>query len=139
MDFILFRFWYSFTCLFISRDSLQNYTNILTISLVDETGAELSDEMKTEKKDKMADYKARLDGGADFKTIYEEENGEQTTSTDTTEEKPEDELAQVLGSDDTEDYASDYYEDVRALQLGETKIIEDEANSQILLVVKGKW
>lgn len=28
LDFILFRFWYSFRCLFISRDSLQNYTNI---------------------------------------------------------------------------------------------------------------
>ncbi len=111
--------------------------DILTVPLTDNTGAELSTEQKVQEKAKVEGYKTRLDKGEDFKTIYEEVNGKKdTSSTDETTDKPEDELAQVLGSDDTDDYASDYYEDVRALQLGETKIIEDKDSSQILLVLK---
>ena len=109
----------------------------LTVSLRDDSGNDLSEEDAAEEKTKLEGYKTRLDNGEDFKTIYEEENGEQTASTaDSEEEQPQDTLAQVFGNEDTESYASDYYEDIAALKVGESKIIEDEENSQLLLVLK---
>lgn len=111
--------------------------NSLTLSLKDESGNALSEEKVAESKTKLEGYKARLDKGEAFKTIYEEENGEQSADTSTTEEeKPQDTLAQVFGNEDTESYASDYYGDIAALKVGETKIIEDEENAQLLLVLK---
>lgn len=111
--------------------------DVLSVSLTDDTGAEFNDDLKAQERTKMEGYKARLDRGDDFKTIYEEENGKQNnTSTDDTQDKPQDELAQVIGSSNTGDYASDYYDDVYELKLGETKIIEDEDNNRMLLVLK---
>lgn len=109
----------------------------LTESLVDENGKALSDDAKAKIKTEMEGYKTRLDKGEAFKTVYEEKNGKQNTeTTDKEEEKPKDSLAQIFGNEDTESYASDYYKDISALKVGETKIIEDTENSRILLVVK---
>lgn len=111
--------------------------NSMTLSLKDEQGNALSEDKAAEAKTKLEGYKARLDKGEAFKTIYEEEKGQQTDNTSGEEkEKPQDTLAQVFGNEDTESYASDYYEDIAALKVGETKVIEDKENSQLLLVLK---
>ena len=112
--------------------------NSLTVSLKDDSGNDLSEEDAAEEKTKLEGYKTRLDNGEAFKTIYEEENGTQTTNTTDSEEEeqPQDTLAQVFGNEDTESYASDYYDDIAAMKVGESKIIEDEENSQLLLVLK---
>ena len=111
--------------------------DVLIIGLTDDSGNALSDEKVAGEKSKLEGYKKRLDNGEDFKTIYEEVNGkQQSTSTDSKEEKPEDELAQVLGAEDTESYASQHYNAVKELKLGETKIVEDTENKQLLLFLK---
>lgn len=111
--------------------------DVLTISLADSSGNSLSDEKIAQEKSKFEGYKKRLDNGEDFKKVYEEVNGkQQTTSTESKEETPEDELAQILGAEDTESYASQHYNEVKELKLGETKIIEDTQNKQLLLFLK---
>lgn len=111
--------------------------NSLTVSLKDSNGNALSEDQVTANKNKLEGYKTRLDKGEAFKTVYEEQNGKQNTSSSgDEEEKPQDTLAQIFGNEDTESYASDYFNDIQALKLGETKIIEDKDNAQLLLVLK---
>lgn len=110
--------------------------NALTTSLVDESGNPLTDKKIADAKAKMEEYKARLEKGEDFKKIYEEVNGKQENTTTDSAEKPKDELAKVFGAEDTESYASEYFDEINKLKLGEVKVIEDKTNSQLLLVVK---
>ncbi len=109
----------------------------LTVSLYDDQGQALTDEQVAEKKTALEGYKTRLDGGEEFKKIYEEENGEGSASSSAGgDDVPQDNLAQVFGSDKTESYESDYFDDIKAMALGESKIIDDSDNSTLLLVVK---
>ncbi|MBQ7288800.1 MAG: hypothetical protein IJW78_03615 [Clostridia bacterium] len=109
--------------------------NYITVSLQDDSGVALSDDEIAKQKTKLESYKTRLDNGEAFKTIYEAENGAQT-ETPTEEEQPQDTLAQIFGNEDTQSYASEYYDDLQPMQVGETKIIEDTENKQLLLVLK---
>ncbi len=111
-------------------------TNALQGSLADLKEAEA-----TELKDKFSKYETRLKNGEAFKKVYneynnvkEEDNTSSTTST-TDEPKPLDELAQIIGKEGTS-YASDYYETVKAMAVGEVKQYTPESDKNTLLLFK---
>lgn len=114
----------------------------LSITLTDSEGNTLSDDEIEAKKKTLEGYKARLDKGEAFKAVYEAENGEGSSEGYTInseedlnqEERPQDSMARIYGNEDTETYASDYYDDIAGLKTGESKIIDDSDNSALLLV-----
>lgn len=74
-----------------------------------------------------------------FEEVYNVYNGiteeDATDDTASDEAKPADEYASVLGAKDT-GYDSDYYDEVKAMAVGEVKLIEQEDNAGLILVVK---
>ncbi len=111
--------------------------NTLSASLVDDSGNPLTDKNIEELKANFEGYKTRIEKGEEFKKIYEEVNGKQNnTTTDSSEAQPQDTLAQVFGNKDTESYASENFDAINEMKLGEVKIIEDKVNNQLLFVVK---
>jgi len=77
-------------------------------------------------------------GTKTFEEVYVNFNGEQeetTTETESEEPKPKDKYASVLGAEGT-GYDSEYYDIIKELAVGETKIIEKEDGSGIMLVFK---
>lgn len=137
--------------------------NQLYASYTDTDGNELSDDAKSEIKQKFESYITRLNNGESFETIYneyngteddEEDDGEDTQSDgDTTSQpeesaepdededqtddtpKPQDKHAIILGSSDT-NFASDLFSDVKEMKPGEIKIIEPSSSTGIYLIVR---
>jgi len=116
--------------------------NILTGNYTTDMDESKKASLKTE----FENYKEDLLSGAmTFKEVYnlfngikEEENAEENTeTTDSADEqsKPLDEYASVIGAEGTS-YEAAYYSSVKALALGEIKVIELEDKSGIVLAVK---
>lgn len=108
--------------------------NIIEVDL-----SSLEDDQLTDKKEQFSVYETALKNGTKtFEEIYLEYNGisaEDHTHEDTEdgESAPLDPHATVIGSEDT-DYASDYYEDAKAMATGEVKVVTDDENSMVLIV-----
>lgn len=117
---------------------------ILVHALTKTYNEDAKDEDKAAAKDSYQKYVTRLEKGEDFKTIYEELNPSEenetqinlseveddTSSSDSQTEGPEgdkaiDELATIIGDEDTGSYASDDFKDVSAMKVGEVKLIEN--------------
>lgn len=117
--------------------------NVLTASTKD-----LKDAEKTETVNKFNNYITRLNKGASFEEIYNEyyeiKEDDKTTSSSatssTTEEEkkpePKDKYASVLGSEDTS-YADDNYKTVKEMAIGERKLINDEENGTLTILIRG--
>ncbi len=103
---------------------------------------EMKDKDKEDLKDKFDDYaKALNDGSKSFKEVYdeynkvEEEETEEDTSTEEEESKPLDENATVLGAEGT-GYESDYYDDIKKLDIGKAKVIKLDNDGGYAVVIK---
>ena len=83
-----------------------------------------TDSTKAALKKTFEGYVTRLKKGEAFKKIYEEVNGAVTADTSEGTEKPQDSLAQTLGASDTSN-ASEDFDTVKAMKLGEVKLIEN--------------
>lgn len=110
--------------------------DVLKMSLDDGTGKLLPDESINMYKEKFEGYKTRLEAGEDFATIYVEQNGEAEEQAESEEEKPEDPYAQIFGAEDTGDYATKYYNDLKDIAVGDVKLINDEDEGMLLLLKK---
>ncbi len=107
--------------------------------------SEMTDTDKTALKTQFDGYVTSLnDGSKTFKDIYNEYNEIEETEENTTEEatdeeseesKPIDEYASIIGAEDT-GYAADYYEDVKAMTIGDIKVIELADDAGLVLAVK---
>lgn len=142
----------------ISADDVKNklYENYVIAEVLEaafETDA--TDDDKATLKTKVDDYAAALNAGTmTFEQVYNDYNG--TTAEDTaTEDAEEDhdhegedaeeeeetleplsQYANVFGAEGTETYESDYYDTVKAMAVGEVKVIELEDEAGYALFVK---
>lgn len=124
----------------VKTKMLENFVtaNILSGSYT----SEMTDTEKTALKTKFDGYaKALKDGSKTFKDVYneyneikEEEKTEEKTE-ETDEPKPKDELANIIGAEDT-GYDAAYYEAVKKMATGDIQVIELEDKSGIILAVK---
>lgn len=111
--------------------------NVLTGSYT----SEMTDAEKTALKNKFNGYIQDLQNGTkNFEAIYKEYNNiTDDTTKSTTEEsdelKPQDEYATVVGAEGTA-YERSYFSTVKEMANGQTKVIELEDKSGIILVVK---
>lgn len=137
--------------------------NFVIADVLQASTADLEETELTELKTKFDGYVTRLENGEEYEKIYndyyeisEEETTDSTSSettsteetasdatssnTETTEEEevlePKDPYATLLGSADT-DYANDLYDTVKAMAVGEIKLIEDADAGTISIVIKG--
>lgn len=97
-----------------------------------------TDDEKAELKAKFEGYETALKNGTmTFEQAYKEQNSstDDTESTDSETAQPLDKYASVLGSDKT-NYTSDYYEDAKAMAVGEVKLITLDNDAGLLLMVK---
>lgn len=108
--------------------------DMLQASFSSKTEAEI-----TELKNKFNTYVTELkDGKKTFEAVYKDYNGSTDTEesdTESTEPAPKDKYASVLGVADSV-YESDQYETVKAMAVGEVKLIELDDNAGIILAVK---
>lgn len=132
------------------------YGNYLIADMIEATFTdEMTDEDKTALKEQLDGYvKALNSGEKTFKEVYNEYNeieeeeeteatdetaDESTESTETeeTEEvsEPIDAYASIIGAEDT-DYAHDYYEDIKAMEIGVAQVISLADDAGYLLVIK---
>lgn len=118
------------------------YDSFVTANiLVGSYTSDMDDTKKASLKTEFENYKEDLlSGDMTFKQVYnlyngiqEEEETEETTENETS--KPLDEYASVLGVEGST-YEVAYYNAVKALALGEIKIIELEDKSGIVLAIK---
>lgn len=115
--------------------------NFVIANVLSASFSEMTEEDVKSTKDKFNDYATELkEGKRSFLEIYNEynkveEKKEETITEETDEPKPKDENASIIGAKDTT-YESEYYEDIKAMAIGEIKIIENEDESGIVLVVK---
>ncbi len=109
--------------------------NVLEASYTSDT----TDTEKAEMKAKLEGYMEELKNSSrSFEAIYKEYKSvddEETTSAEADEDAPKDKYASLLGAEDT-NYASTYYDDIKAMAIGEIKLIELEDESGLALVVK---
>lgn len=120
---------------FVLADILEgSYTTTDTDENAEATNAAL--------KTKFEGYvKALKDGSMTYEEVYKDYNGttdeeaEETTDEDSEELAPLDEYATLLGSEDT-DYASDHFETVKGMKVGEVKLVELEDDAGLVILVK---
>ncbi len=113
--------------------------NVLTASFDSET----TEEQKTATKEQFDTYANDISSGAlTFEEAYHTHNGtehEEEATTDTEEQEegstPQDSHAQILGSEDTT-YASDHFDTVKSMAVGEVKVVTEESGGVTLLVKK---
>ncbi len=114
------------------------------VYLLSETYEEkATDADKSALKTKYQGYADRLAKGEDFEKIYEEINGKQEETEDTEghdhdheeEDGPKDERASIVGDSDTS-YASEDFDAIDALKVGETKLIENSDKSGFIVYKK---
>ena len=88
---------------------------------------------------KMEGYKKRLENGESFEKIYKEYNEikdeDKKEETNSDKPAPKDEYISIVGSDKTEVETS-HFETIKAMALGEIKIISDTEQKVVYLVVK---
>lgn len=99
-----------------------------------------TDDEKTEVKNTYNSYYEDLKNGKkSFEEIYKEVNGtddSEDTDNDSAEtEKPKDEYASLLGSEDTS-YTSDHYETVKGMAVNEVKLVELEDDGGYVILIK---
>lgn len=92
--------------------------------------SDAADSTKAALKKTFEGYVTRLQKGESFKTVYEEVNGAGDSNTAEGTEKPQDALAQTLGASDTGN-ASEDFDTVKAMKLGEVKLIENSTGLTI--------
>lgn len=116
--------------------------NYVVANIIDGTyGSDMSDDDKTALKAKLEGYLTALNNGSrTFEAIYKEYNQvteeDAATEETTTEEKaPKDKYATIIGGEDTV-YAAEYYDDVKAMAVGEVKLIALDNEAGYVLAVK---
>ncbi len=122
----------------VKKELTDNYV-LANVIEVDFSG--MGEEDKTAAREKMVGYESALKAGSrTFEEIYLEHND--ISAEDHTHEEaeegelePQDHHASVLGAEDT-DYASDYYEDAKKMEMGEVKLITLEDEAGLVLLVK---
>lgn len=125
----------------ISADKLteQLTGNYALVNIIEVDLTSLEDEQLADKKEQLSVYETALKNGSKtFEEIYLEYN--ELSAEDHTHEEAEegesaplDHHATVLGGEDT-DYASDYYEDAKAMATGEVKVVTKDESSMALIV-----
>ncbi len=90
----------------------------------------LSDDEKTALKEKFEGYAQHLRDGESFETIYVEQNASPLTASEDGAQNP---YISILGAEDTS-YASDNFEEVKNMAVGEVKVLEDETYGLTLVV-----
>lgn len=122
------------------------YENFEIVNIIEASFAELSEEEVTNIKTTFNKYMEDLNAGnRTFEEIYKEHNKVEDTEEEhnheeeaTDEEKelePLDKYASIIGNKDT-DYASEQFDTVKAMAVGEVKLVELEENAGIILFVK---
>ncbi len=111
------------------------YDNFIIADIINasyETDA--TDEDKAALKTKLEGYVTALENGSKtFAEVYRDYNGSDNTTS--SEDGPKDKYASILGAEDTT-YANDNYETVKAMAVGDVKLIELEDKSGFVLAVK---
>ncbi len=125
----------------IAADKVKS-TMLENFVIADVLEADFSGKEDSEKDDIKAKFNGYLDalkkGTKDFETVYHEYNGDEhqdEQSEQTDELKPLDSHATILGAKDTS-YESDRYDTAKAMQINEIKLVEDEDNSGIAIIIK---
>ena len=116
------------------------YNSFIIADILEATyTSEMTDEEKTELKEKLDGYVSALKNGKKtFEEVYNEYNNiEETEEEDESESDsaPKDSLAQVLGDEDSA-YAFDYYDEVKKMKTDAVKLITLDDDSGYMLVVK---
>ncbi len=119
--------------------------NFIVADILDATyESDATDADKTALKAKLEGYVTALKAGTKtFEQVYKEYNdikdkedtSTETTDTESEELKPQDEYASILGAEDTV-YESEHYETVKAMAVGEVKLIELEDKTGYVLAIK---
>ncbi len=131
----------------ISAEDVKNkiYDNFVIANMLEATiTAEMKEEDVTALKAKLDGYAKDLKAGkVTFEKVYNEYNGieekeeteddHEAEKTEEEELKPKDEHATVIGGKGTT-YESDQYETVKAMEIGEVKVIEVEDKGYILTI-----
>lgn len=125
----------------ISEEKLKEVlsNNYAIADMLDVSFDGLTDEEKTQKTEQLESYMQQLKKGTrTFEEIYHEYNGDEHESgeADDGSNKPLDSHATFIGGADT-DYANDYFDDIKAMENGDIKIIDKADNAGKILVVKG--
>ena len=111
------------------------YDNFIIADIINasyETDA--TDADKATLKTKLEGYVTALKNGSKtFAEVYKDYNGSDNTTS--SEDGPKDKYATILGAEGTS-YANDNYEAVKAMAVGEVKLIELEDKSGFVLAVK---
>ncbi len=131
--------------------------NVISVDL-----SELKDDEVKKNREKLDGYVKKLKKGTPFSEIYNDyynikedattssgassssssapsSSADATSSEVEKEEKlePKDLYATLLGSKDTESYANDNFDTVKAMKKGEIKIVEDKEKKTLTLLVRG--
>ena len=134
----------------VKSKMLENYVTAEVLQATFE--AEATDDDKATIETKVNDYAAAIEAGTmTFEQAYNDYNGvtedaaeeghdhaDEEGTEEETEEVPEplSQYAQVFGAEGTESYESEHYETVKAMAVGEVKVIELEDKTGYMLLVK---
>lgn len=124
----------------IAADTVKSkmYETFVIADMLQASFSEKSEDEITQIKDKFNNYVTELkDGKKTFEEVYVDYNGpsEENEETESEEPKPKDKYASVLGPEDSA-YESDQYETVKAMAVGEVKLIELDDNAGLIIAVK---
>ena len=115
------------------------YDNFVIADILNVSFSSKTDDEITALKEKINGYADDLKNGKKtFEEVYKDYNGttdEAEEEAETDEPQPKDKYASILGSEDTY-YTSDQYEEVKAMAVGEVKVIELDDNAGLVLAVK---
>ena len=121
----------------IKEHMLDNYALAYTLSATYEDDS--TDEEKEALKTKLEGYAKRLKDGEEFEKIYMEFNGltEEDHTHSETEDGPKDEHATLLADKDSDSqFASEDFDEVYEMKVGNTKIIESEDGTGLTLYMR---
>lgn len=120
----------------------KTYDNFIIADIIEVTFSEETDDEKADIKTKLEGYAEDLKNNrTTFEDVYkdyyqiEDEETQDSEDTESEEPKPQDEYATVLGAEGT-GYEHEYYDDIQKMALNETKLIEKEDGTGLLLVIK---
>lgn len=106
--------------------------NILEAN-IDASAATNGTDIKKTLEGYAADLKA---GKKTFEQVYVEYNKEENHSHEETGDGPKDPHAQIIGAEDTNYSSPYYYEQLKAMKVGEVKVINTESGTGFVLLVK---
>ena len=114
------------------------YENYEIANIIDIDTADMSADEVAADKAKLEGYIEKLKNGTPFEEIYVEYYEIKDHSHEQTEEEtPKDLHATLIGSDETEYYADADFDTIKAMAVGEIKILEDTDADTLRLVVRG--